>query len=202
MFLTISEPAPSEQILRAAKKCQDWRTYFSYYLSMTSNTISAEGQDESQSLALQLSSSSIQIKAKEVVEEMVSSVTAAQLSKKREVLSDAARIMLDYCNDSAEAVDILLQAELWSEGRRIAMLCGDDTLVQKCVEAAIVQARKNIENIPERTLTFLSNMERYIQVLKIRKEGDAGSLFSAASQASHLTGASNTSSSSTSTSAS
>eukprot|EP00522_Entomoneis_paludosa_P007273 CAMPEP_0172451472 /NCGR_PEP_ID=MMETSP1065-20121228/9512_1 /TAXON_ID=265537 /ORGANISM="Amphiprora paludosa, Strain CCMP125" /LENGTH=1015 /DNA_ID=CAMNT_0013203435 /DNA_START=20 /DNA_END=3067 /DNA_ORIENTATION=- len=207
MFMTISEPIPSEQILRAAKKCQDWRTYFSYYLS----TILEQ--------ASEVQSANIQSKAKEVVEELVSSVASAQLERKRQVHSDASRIMLDYCGDASEAVDLLLQAELWSEGRRIAMLHNDSALVEKSVEAAVAHAHSTMESLPDRASTFVATMERYIEVLKIRKEayakgedefptatpldeGDTGSLFSAASQASHLTSASATSSTSTSTSAS
>jgi len=201
IFLTMSEPMPSEQILRAAKKCQDWRTYLSYLLSTT------ETNDDD-----------VQAKAREVAQEMASSVTAADLTRKRRVLSDAALILLDYCNDPSEAVDLFIQSELWSEGQRVAMLHGDPTLAQKCVDAAIAHAHATIEALPDRATTFVSTMERYSEVLKIRKEAyargeselpgvspmndDAGSLFSAASQASHLTGASATSASSTGSSAS
>ena len=94
-----------------------------------------------------------------------------------------------------------ITAEMWSEGRRIAALHSRQDLVRKCVEASTFYAHSCLEDFEERTASFAKANKRYIEVLKIRKAAiresglapgeehdtnldDAGSLFSAASNAS------------------
>ena len=206
IFLTVSQPEPRVQIMKASRKCKDWRTLFSYFVP----------SEPVEGLEGTMSPSDLLI-IREVVQEMVASVTSASLTTKRTTLADAARIMLDYCDDSAEAVDLLIQGQLWSEARRVAAMKEDTSLVEKCEEAAAAFAHVSMDDLAERASSFVETMKRYGEVLILRKEAyargedlppgddepdETGSLFSAASQASHLTGMSQTSSSSTSTSAS
>ncbi|KAL7555348.1 hypothetical protein ACA910_007078, partial [Epithemia clementina (nom. ined.)] len=207
VLLTIPEPAPIELILKAARRCQDWRTYFSYAVPPQSTETSLEAR------ALAFAS-----QARDFAHEMVSTAATAEKSQKSEILSDAARIMLDYGKEPTEAVDLLIQAELWSEAYRVATFHGTPALMKKCKDAAVSYAHAAIDDLSERVRTFELTMSRYNEVLDLRKEAyrkgtdnppsenmqadESASLFSASSQLSHLTGASKASVGSTSSSAS
>ena len=204
VLLTVPEPSPRDLILKAARSCHDWRTLFSYL-------VPAENDPENGTL-------SFVNQARDIAEGMAAKAATANQSLRREILSDAARIMLDYGDDPVEAVDFLLQAELWSEGFRVAILRGTPALAKKCTDAAVGWAQTAIDDLSERVSSFESAMCRYVEVLGIRKEAylkgedippsvnaqgdESGSLFSASSQVSHFTAASRATASSTGSSAS
>jgi hypothetical protein len=96
---------------------------------------------------------------------------------------------------------MLITAEMWSEGRRIASLHSRQDLVKKCVDACTSYAFGCLGDFEERTTSFTTANKRYMEVLTIRKAtiresgllpggeqdanaDDAGSLFSVASNAS------------------
>ena len=202
--LTIPEPAPVELILKAARKCRDWQTFFSY-----TSPPSADGPEKSAFVN----------QARDFAQEMAAgATTAGGRAEKRQLLSDAARIMLDYAHDVPEAIEHLLHAEMWTAAQRVAKFHGTSDLMKKCTDTAVGNAYSALDELNERASTFESTMERYIEVLRLRKEAynngtdippsenadgdDSASLFSASSQVSYLTGASRSSTGSTRSSAS
>jgi hypothetical protein len=181
-----SEPVDIERSMAAAKICRDWRTYF--------QLLSIQYPDKTDSV-----SSRQAMIAHELSDELASE-SNGHLNR-RELLSDAAVISYQYENDVIRATDFLIQGELWSEAQRISLLAGRVDLVQKCVDAAVSSAESFVLDLDERRHSFVTNLSRYSEVLKIRREAmasadaegpgeqeadDAGSLFSVASNATNI----------------
>jgi len=194
-----SKPPVVERAQKAARACRDWKTFFA--LTTPEDESSESGSARNSLLAHQ------------VADELANDAEFS--SERRRLLSDAARILLDHGNDAPGAVNFFLQAEMWNEGRRIACSLGREDLVRKCVDGAATYAHSTISDLQERSLAFCAANTRYTEVLKIRREAirsgeidgtvpdveidDAGSLFSAASNASQITVGSTASTSSTGT---
>lgn len=190
VFLS-SEPVDISHAKKAARMCGDWKCFF----ALCSDELMSE--QENGSLA------SI---ARAIAEEIAT--TADGQSYQRDTISDAARILLDYCNDVDAAVEMLIRGHSWSEGCRIAGYHHRVDLKEKCVEAAADFAETTINDLEERKLLFVKTFTRYQEVLEIRKEAirrgeannlgaalddDTGSLFSTASNASNMSLQSNVS---------
>lgn len=72
------------------------------------------------------------------------------------MLGDAARILLDYGGqDVVAAVDLLIRAEWWNEGQRIALLHGRQDLVRKCKDAAIAFAENAMVDCKNGVIPFV-----------------------------------------------
>lgn len=192
-----SKPVDFERAKNAARICQDWRTYFQLLAQQQPDTNESEA-----SLSLQLQM------AVEISEEL--SAVSDGRTNRRDLLADAATVSYQYGNDANRAVDFLIQGELWNEGQRIARLNKSDSLIRRCIDAAVSYAKGTIIELDERGTSFCGGLTRYSEVLQIRRKAlseveadegspemdDTGSLFSAASNASNLSTASYTSSSS------
>lgn len=206
------QPLDFARAKAAARACREWRTLFSLLSRDSSDSMEAK---ETKKLLL----------AREVADELAAD--ARGHFDRRLKLADAARVLLDYGDDLAGAVDMLLSAEMWSEGHRLALMAETSAapqttvrlphgqeLAQKCIDSAISYAETAIMDLEERGETFCSANIRYAEVLKMRKQAiasgeeqldeapendDNASLFSAASNASDLSYASYTSTGSTST---
>jgi hypothetical protein len=70
-------------------------------------------------------------------------------------MAEAARVLLDYGNDPAGAVDMLTRAETWSEAHRIRLLHSREDLVRKCVDAAVSYAHTTISDLEDVTHSVL-----------------------------------------------
>ena len=90
---------------------------------------------------------------------------------KRGNYASAATILLDYAEDTSHAIDMLISAHLWSEGRRVAFLRKRLDLVRKVIDGSFSYARTCIEDLAERSSTFVKANERYYEVIIIRREG-------------------------------
>jgi elongator complex protein 1 len=198
-----ADPADLEGAKCAARAACDWRCYFSLQIE---NKEDHEADEPSQSQEIRLEKR--RQLARDVADEIVAGREASKT--KQELHSDAARILLDYGNDLNGAVDILLSAECWSEGHRIARLHARQDFVKKCVDGSVSYAYQAMEEFEEKAVAFVAANIRYAEVLKLRKknvqlEGPAaateadetGSLFSAASNVSNMSLRSDTSASST-----
>jgi elongator complex protein 1 len=195
-----ARPPNREGAMRAARACGDWQSFFSLLEASTQeNDEGKESFEEENRRKL----------AREIVDKIAAATpTRGPSQERRDAYFNAARILLDYCNDPDGAVDLLLAGEMWSEGRRVACLQFRPELAKKCVNAAVTFAKKAMSEFDERATNFEVANTRYTDVVKIRKQKaaerggldveveDTGSLFSAASNASNLSLQSNTSTSS------
>jgi len=198
VYLSASPP-DVEGARRAAKAARDWRCYFCL-LERDGETTAAADKEFLAEKRRQA--------ARDIAREMTSSVFSDQ--SKRQIYSDAARILVDYGDDLIGAVDNLVQAECWSEGHRIATLYSRQDLAKRCMDGAIAFAHTSIENFGDRSAEFENANRKYDEVLKLRKQNihsegpelvseavETGSLFSAASTSSNMSLRSSTSTSST-----
>ena len=176
VFLATSPP-DLERALHAAKSSLDWVTYF----NLASGT--ADWNPDRQHLT-----------AHEIANTLATR-SQTGFGNRRKLLENASRVLLDYGEDPVGAVDMLLKAEMWAEAQRVAQMNSLDS--HKCLEEAISYSKKSILELEGRLESFQETMERYLVVLKIRKEAiasgeeehdlvvddvdDSGSLFSAAS---------------------
>jgi elongator complex protein 1 len=182
-----ADPIDEGRCLKAAKESRNWPILFA---------LPSVRHDAQKTLLL----------AKEVTEDLVAYNEANPTVGIS--LENAARVLLDYGNDVSGAVHLLIKAESWSEGRRIAVLHNRDDLVSKVIDAAISFGHMLIADFDERVESFREASLRYAEVLKIRKEailvegaesgavfdtGDDASLFSVASNVSNVSMRSNAS---------
>jgi len=183
LFLS-AEPADIGQAKAAARACRNWKCFFT--LSFQNNLEDRE-REEKDRLSM----------ARELAEGIA--LNSDNQYNLQSDFGDAARILLDYCNDIEGAVDMLIRGWSWQEACRIATFHGRPDLFQKCVDAAVLFAESAQSDLEERKETFLTTNKRYEEVLEIRKEAirngeqddnfvdeETGSLFSAASNASNL----------------
>lgn len=199
-----AEPPILEGARQAARKCGDWKFLFSLPFDV------ADENEES-----------IDFRNRRLANEIAKEIAAESngTSNRRILLTDAARVLLDYGQDIVGTIEMLISGEMWSEGRRIASLHSRQDLVKKCVDAATTYAGICIDDFDERTESFQKANDRYIEVLKLRKAAiresglapdeehdanvdDSGSLFSMASNASLQSNMSGSSMSSVSSSVS
>lgn len=195
-----TNPMDKTRIKEAAQKCNNWRLFME--LSIEDLT-GSEVESQKHLLAHQVSQKL--------------AATAQGLSNKRPILTEAARILLDYTSDISTAVSFLIQGELWDEAKRVCLLNNHAGSVKSVVEGAIAYAGAKIEELHEKSEDFCKANGRYGEVIKLRREAvasgeaeetavdavrDDSSLFSAASNASNFSMLSTASSSSTGSSAS
>eukprot|EP00581_Thalassiosira_minuscula_P011614 CAMPEP_0183715248 /NCGR_PEP_ID=MMETSP0737-20130205/9558_1 /TAXON_ID=385413 /ORGANISM="Thalassiosira miniscula, Strain CCMP1093" /LENGTH=680 /DNA_ID=CAMNT_0025944337 /DNA_START=4 /DNA_END=2046 /DNA_ORIENTATION=+ len=133
---------------RASRSCGDWRTYFA---------CCAENGDDVDSDLVTTIAESISSKV-------------GNMCEQRENYASAASILLDYGKDVAYAIDMLISAHLWSEGRRIAHLHERADLVKKVVDGSVSYARTCMEDLAERASTFEKTNARYAEVIVIRRD--------------------------------
>ncbi|KAL7542565.1 hypothetical protein ACHAXR_012383 [Thalassiosira sp. AJA248-18] len=133
---------------RASRACGDWRTYFA---------CCAENNETIESDQIEAMAESISSKV-------------CSMREQRENFASAATILLDYGQDVADAVDMLISAHLWSEGRRIAYLQNRTDIVKKVVIGSVSYAKSCIEDLAERASTFEKTNERYAEVIVIRRD--------------------------------
>lgn len=175
-----ADPVDEERCVRAATEAMDWAILFS--LPSTKNDLQKQ-----------------QRLAREIADDLAASSEGS--FNRRDILGSASRVLLDYGGDVAGAVEILILAESWSEGKRIGYLHSRDDLSRKVIDEAVSYAYTAISDFDERIDAFLQASKRYDEVLQIRKEAilagggstgndlqheDNGSLFSAATNASNL----------------
>jgi len=186
-----ANPSDINGAKRAARMCGDWKSYFAYAAEDDRDEGSGHGTKESRIRAV----------AESIAEEVCfKGEMKGDMQKKRESIAGAARIYLDYCGDVASAVDMLIKAEMWSEGRRVSRLHSREDLVKMCVDAAVSYGQKCLGDFEDRISEFTKANERYGEVLEIRKDAkreegdtgafdfhqdDGGSVFSMASNASN-----------------
>jgi elongator complex protein 1 len=175
VFLS-SEPKNFDGAKRAAKASGDWKTYFSCCGEL------GESIDSEQVTA--------------IAESISSKMTTPK--QQQESYAAAARILLDYGQDVAYAMDMLISGHMWFEGRRIAHLHSRPDLAKKCVDAASTYANTCIEDLSERASTFETTNDKYAEVIVLRRDAikeaeetgvelhdDSASLFSMQSTASN-----------------
>jgi elongator complex protein 1 len=198
-----AEPPCVEGAILAARSASDWRSYFALLEGEVGDETDAspEQQDIQKEKRRQL--------ARDTADEIAAGASTDVTKTKQELHSNAARILLDYGDDLIGAIDMFLSAECWSEGYRVASLHSRKDLVKKCVDGAVSFAYTAMEELEEKTSTFVSTNTRYAEVLKLRKKNvflegpttteadETGSLFSVASTMSNMSLRSNTSGSST-----
>ena len=134
---------------RAAHACGDWRTYFA---------CCAENGD------------AIDTDQVTAMAESVSSNVGNSMLVQREKYASAATILLDYVVDVSHAIDMLISAHLWSEGRRVASRHDRSDLIKKVVDGCVSYARTCVEDITERSLSFETANKRYAEVIVIRRD--------------------------------
>ena len=180
-----SEPVDIEQAKRAARACKDWKCFF---------TLSCQTEQNGHQSEKDLREST----AREISEGIA--LTSENQYNCQDDFGDAARMLLDYCDDVDGAVDMLTKGWLWQEGCRVSTLHGRMDLVQHCVEAAVSFAETMQSDLEERKSAFREANSNYEEALERRKEAirsggamedqfaaaETGSLFSAASNASNL----------------
>lgn len=185
IFLTAA-PKHVEGAKTAARKCGDYRTFFAYF----------DGDDRSRAIV-----------ANDIVAEITSNMSGKY--SKRDGHLAGARIYLDYCDDVASAVELLCNAELWFEARRIATLYRRSDLLSQIVMSAVTYAQSCLPSFDSKLDDFSAATRRYSEVLTIRREAKAvgydpetagdndetGSQFSLASNASNTSIQSNISTS-------
>jgi hypothetical protein len=184
IFLSMDQPY-YEGARRAARTCGDWRCFLSLM----------EGSESDDPETRKLRTNQI---AHDIAEEIAEGRKGS--SSKKDALLDASRILLDYGLDVVSAVDMLISAEMWSEGRRIALLYSRNDLAKRVVDSAAAYAKTLMVDFIERKQTFEETLNRYVDVLRIRRdaiqksgfeddemmhpEDDSGSLFSVTSTSS------------------
>ncbi|KAL3788425.1 hypothetical protein ACHAWO_007380 [Cyclotella atomus] len=147
VFLS-SDPKNVDGAKRAAKACEDWRAYFSYCGEL-GRPIDAD-----------------------LVTSMAEGISSKMgtLDQQNESFAAAARILLDYGQDVAYAMDMFISGHMWFEGRRIAHLHNRPDLAKKCVDAAVTYADTCIEDLAERASTFEATNDKYAEVIVLRRD--------------------------------
>ena len=184
VFLSANPPY-LEGAKEAARLCGDWRSYFIIALD--------HKIDED--------SDTMEIRRRRIAQEIASEIASGKASSDQRIgLLDSARILLDYANDVVGAVEMLLQAEHWSEARRIALHHHRVDLAKKTADAAVAFAQKTINDLDDMVEAFQDCSARYVKCLQARKtsiheagglgEGldeadEVGSMFSVGSNASN-----------------
>ena len=193
-------PTNLEGAMRAAQVCGEWKSFFSLLDESIANDIEETKQTQRSYYA----------------EDIATEIAAGKDSSldQREAYACAARILLDYGQDVIGAIDMLIKAHMWSEGRRIARLNERNDLVKKCIDAASSYGQNCIEDFEMRSIEFAETNVRYEKCLVLRKDAkrreavegvedavpdDSGSMFSLASNMSNTSVQSNMSGSSVST---
>jgi elongator complex protein 1 len=192
-----ADPPDLEGAKRAAKAASDWKSYFSIFDREHCDVEQQEFKMERRRLA-----------GREIADEIVRTASTNLPELRREIYSNAARVLLDYGNDVIGTVDLLVGCESWKEGYRIAAHQSRQDLMKKCVDGAVNYAYTSIDEFSNRITEFEQTLVTYAEVLKLRLEKvalegpdpiddvETGSLFSAASTSSNMSLRSNTSSSS------
>jgi elongator complex protein 1 len=188
VFLAANPPS-LKGARKAARMCGDYKTFFSCF---DSDELSADEKLEI---------------ASDVAQEVADGIGG--LLSQRDGYAAAARILLDYCEDIEGAVDMLITAQMWFEGRRLARLHGETEIEQQIIDAAVSYGKTCLSDFETRAENFLDANKRYAEVLIIRRkakfDGEAAggdendetaSLFSLASNASNTSMRSNMSASS------
>lgn len=175
LFLA-AKPKDLEGAKRAAKASGDWRTYFAC-CTEAGEVITGELTSE-------------------IVEKLSTDIGITEREKQINFTA-AARILLDYDQNTPDALDMLISARMWREGRRIAYLYDRVDLVGKVVDASVSYARTCVEDLTERASSFVTANNRYAEVIVIRREAiknaqdiednldDSASMFSVQSTASN-----------------
>jgi hypothetical protein len=175
---------------QAARMCGDYKTFFS---CIESGEFSEEEMSEI---------------AAEVAQEIADG--RGGLLSRRDGYAAAAKILLDYCKDIEGAVDMLITAQMWFEGRQLARMHGEPEVERQIISAAVSYGKTCLSDFETRAENFLDANKRYAEVLIIRRKArldgevvgadgendDTGSLFSLASNASNSSIRSNMSASS------
>lgn len=179
-----AEPVDIEQAKRAARACKDWKCFF---------TLSCQGEEQDEE------SKALRESAAREISEGIALTSENQYSCQSD-FGDAARMLLDYCNDVDATVEMLTKGWLWQEGCRVATLNGRTELVQTCIDAAVIFAEMIQGDMEERKSAFEEANFKYEEALERRKEAirnggeiedqhmaaETGSLFSAASNVSNM----------------
>eukprot|EP00934_Nitzschia_sp_Nitz4_P008528 Nitzschia sp. Nitz4//scaffold3_size479765//68737//72891//NITZ4_000026-RA/size479765-processed-gene-0.86-mRNA-1//-1//CDS//3329550536//8518//frame0 len=189
VFLS-ADPPCHEGARRAARNAADWKTFFSLS-TVADKELSDDQKENEKERQRQIS--------REVASEMVLKLESESVTKlKQEKHSNAARILLDYGDDVLGAVDLLIKAQCWHEGRRVATHFARPDLVKKCCDGAIEFAHLVMEEFHEKASTFETSGTKYTEVLNLRKKNvydgegttneaeETGSLFSSASNMSNM----------------
>ena len=147
VFLS-SEPKNLGGAKRAAKACGDWRAYFSCCGEL------GESIDSDQ------------------VTTIAESITSKMgtPNQQKDQFASAARILLDYGQDVAYAMDMFISGRMWFEGTRISRLHDRPDLAKKCVDAAASYTNTCIEDLAERASTFETANDKYSEVIVLRRE--------------------------------
>ena len=148
MIFLASNPKYLDGAKRASRACEDWRTYF----ACCSEDGEAIGSDHATLIAESISSK------------------VGTIREQRENYACAATILLEYAEDISYAVDMLISAHLWTEGRRVAYLHKRVDLVKKIIDSCVSYARTCVEDLIERTSSFETNNNRYEEVIVIRRD--------------------------------
>jgi len=177
IFLSAKPPC-LEGARRAARMCGDYKTFFSCF-----DSIDTQSED-------------FHTLAHEVAHE-VADGRGGVLSK-RESFAAGAKILTDYCNDVEGAVDMLISAQMWFEARRLARLHGEAEIEKHIVDSALAYAKTCLLDFESKAEAFVEANKRYAEVLVIRRKAriegfapgeeekdETGSLFSMASNASN-----------------
>ena len=198
-----ADPPSIDSAKRAARASGDWRTFFS--LLDTNPSGNGGPSEEAHANAMEQRR---QV-GRDIAKELAVKGADSDAKKKQAIHSDAAQVLLDYGDDIFGAVDMLINAQSWSEAHRLAVARNRSDLVKRCTDGAIDYAHVAIDDFRERSLTFASTTTRYNEVLILRKKNvfeegpiaddadETGSLFSAASNMSNMSLQSGTSTTST-----
>lgn len=184
LFLAV-EPKDYKGAKKAARRCGDWNTYFA--LSMEERPVGNEVDTKEEQRKLRAT-------AYEIAEE----VSRDGAMKTREGCKAASTILLDYCDDCEEAIDMLMAGQWWFESRRIALLHNRGDILKRIVDSAVSYSSTLVSDLETRIETFQETNDRYAVVLNIRQTAgddgnnnldgnnpdDSASLFTVASNAS------------------
>jgi elongator complex protein 1 len=199
IFCTV-EPTNVEGAKRAAQACGDWKSFF----SLLDESMAEDTEESKQSQRIYYA------------DDIAAEIAAGKDTNlgQREAYACGARILLDYGQDIIGATDMLIKAQMWSEGRRVARLNGRNDLVKKCIDAATSYGQNCIEDFERRSTEFAETSVSYQKCLVLRKDAnrreaaggeedvvpnDSESMFSLASNMSNTSLQSNMSGSSVST---
>lgn len=170
-----ANPKNLEGAKRAAKASGDWRTYCA---------CCAEAGEVMQGELIS-----------DIVEKLSTDIGTER--ERQANFAAAARILLDYDQNTPDALDMFLSARMWGEGRRIAYLYDRIDLVNKVVDGSVSYARTCVEDLTERASSFTIANNRYAEVIIIRRDAiknaqdiednldDSASMFSVQSTASN-----------------
>jgi len=150
------DPPEIDGAKKAAQICGDWQSFF----ALLDESIAKDSEESKSSQRMYF--------ADEIANEIAAGMNA--VCGKRQGYERAARILLDYSKDVLGAVDMLIKAEMWSEGRRIARLHGRNDLVKKCIDAAVSYGLKCIDDFDNRAIEFKETNKRYQKCLVLRKD--------------------------------